>query len=108
MLRITAYADRLENDLDELDWPESIKALQRNWIGRSTGAEVDFFIGRDVGAQRQAEPAGVQSLAQRARRRRLSAQRPATTCCGFSPPGPTRSTAPRTWSSRRSIRWSRG
>ena len=36
MLRITAYADRLENDLDGLDWSESIKALQRNWIGRST------------------------------------------------------------------------
>jgi leucyl-tRNA synthetase len=45
MLRITAYADRLENDLAGLDWSESIKALQRNWIGRSTGAEVDFFIG---------------------------------------------------------------
>ena len=48
MLRITAYADRLENDLAGLDWSESIKALQRNWIGRSTGAEVDFFIGRDA------------------------------------------------------------
>ncbi len=45
MLRITAYADRLENDLADLDWSESIKALQRNWIGRSTGAEVDFFLG---------------------------------------------------------------
>jgi leucyl-tRNA synthetase len=45
MLRITAYADRLEADLNGLDWSESIKALQRNWIGRSTGAEVDFFIG---------------------------------------------------------------
>jgi len=45
MLRITAYADRLERDLELLDWSESIKALQRNWIGRSTGAEVDFFIG---------------------------------------------------------------
>ncbi len=45
MLRITAYADRLEKGLDRLDWPESIKLLQRNWIGRSTGAEVDFFIG---------------------------------------------------------------
>ena len=45
MLRITAYADRLEKDLEGLDWSESIKALQRNWIGRSTGAEVDFFIG---------------------------------------------------------------
>jgi leucyl-tRNA synthetase len=45
MLRITAYADRLEKDLDTLDWSEGIKSLQRNWIGRSTGAEVDFFIG---------------------------------------------------------------
>src|SRR5215469_9790499 len=49
MLRITAYADRLEKDLDALDWSESIKALQRNWIGRSTGAEVDFFIGESAG-----------------------------------------------------------
>lgn len=49
MLRITAYADRLENDLESLDWSESIKALQRNWIGRSTGAEVDFFIGVTTG-----------------------------------------------------------
>ena len=45
MLRITAYADRLEKDLDGLDWPESIKTMQREWIGRSTGAEVDFYIG---------------------------------------------------------------
>jgi leucyl-tRNA synthetase len=45
MLRITAYADRLERDLEGLDWSEGIKALQRNWIGRSTGAEVDFYIG---------------------------------------------------------------
>ncbi len=45
MLRITAYADRLEKDLEALDWSEGIKALQRNWIGRSTGAEVDFYIG---------------------------------------------------------------
>ncbi|MEO2031172.1 MAG: leucine--tRNA ligase [Planctomycetaceae bacterium] len=45
MLRITAYADRLESELDHLNWPESIKLLQRNWIGRSTGAEVDFYIG---------------------------------------------------------------
>jgi len=49
MLRITAYADRLLNDLDLLDWPENIKTLQRNWIGRSTGAEVDFFIGTFLG-----------------------------------------------------------
>lgn len=45
MLRITAYAQRLESDLESLDWSESIKQLQRNWIGRSVGAEVDFFLG---------------------------------------------------------------
>ncbi len=45
MLKITAYADRLLDGLEKLDWPESIKALQRNWIGKSEGAEVDFMIG---------------------------------------------------------------
>jgi len=44
MLRITAYAQRLLDDLEGLDWPEYIKDLQRNWIGRSDGAEVDFVI----------------------------------------------------------------
>ncbi|MEH0971335.1 leucine--tRNA ligase [Micromonospora sp. CPCC 205546] len=42
MMRITAYGDRLLDDLDTLDWPEPIKLMQRNWIGRSTGAHVDF------------------------------------------------------------------
>jgi leucyl-tRNA synthetase len=45
MLRITAYAERLINDLDAIDWPEPIKMLQRNWIGRSEGAHVDFVLG---------------------------------------------------------------
>ena len=44
MLRITSYAQRLIDELDGLDWPESIKLLQRNWIGRSDGAEVTFRI----------------------------------------------------------------
>ena len=44
MLRITAFAERLINELEGLDWPEGIKLLQRNWIGRSEGAEIDFKI----------------------------------------------------------------
>ncbi|PRW63463.1 leucine--tRNA ligase [Actinopolyspora mortivallis] len=48
MMRITAYADRLVDDLDRLEWPEKVKTMQRNWIGRSQGAEVRFpVVGRD-------------------------------------------------------------
>ena len=48
MLRITKYADRLLNDLDKLDWPEKVKKMQTDWIGKSYGAEVDFKVdGRD-------------------------------------------------------------
>ena len=50
MLRITAYADRLIDDLDALDWPESVKTMQREWIGRSRGAEVDFQVAGHPGA----------------------------------------------------------
>lgn len=45
MMRITAYSDRLLEDLDVLDWPDKVKAMQRNWIGRSTGASVFFGAG---------------------------------------------------------------
>jgi leucyl-tRNA synthetase len=45
MMRITAYGDRLLEDLEYLDWPEAIKAMQRNWIGRSAGAHIDFPTG---------------------------------------------------------------
>jgi leucyl-tRNA synthetase len=44
MLRITAYCDRLIDDLNDLQWPESLKEMQRNWIGKSVGAEVDFDV----------------------------------------------------------------
>ncbi|WP_179466670.1 leucine--tRNA ligase [Mycolicibacterium vinylchloridicum] len=49
MMRITAYSDRLLDDLDMLDWPDKVKAMQRNWIGRSTGASVLFGVnGTDI------------------------------------------------------------
>ncbi|CAO2160830.1 unnamed protein product [Urochloa humidicola] len=55
MLRITSYADRLLEDLNDLDWPESIKEMQRNWIGRSKGAELEFSAvdkeGHDLSAK---------------------------------------------------------
>lgn len=48
ILKITDYADRLDKDLDSLDWPESVKLMQHNWIGKSTGAEVTFTVaGKD-------------------------------------------------------------
>ncbi|HVK15052.1 MAG TPA: leucine--tRNA ligase, partial [Gemmataceae bacterium] len=50
LMRITAYAERLLDDLDPLDWSESIKQMQRNWIGRSEGAEVDFALPATPGA----------------------------------------------------------
>ncbi|MCI0361029.1 MAG: leucine--tRNA ligase [Planctomycetaceae bacterium] len=62
MLRITAYADRLEKDLEGLDWSPGIKKLQSDWIGRSVGAEVDFFVGQSSPTLRvgQASPAKVE------------------------------------------------
>jgi len=50
ILKITAYADRLLDDLEELDWPESIKAMQRNWIGKSEGANVRFALATGSGS----------------------------------------------------------
>ena len=41
VLKITAYAERLLNDLDELDWPTPVKEMQKNWIGKSVGAELN-------------------------------------------------------------------
>ena len=43
-IKITAYADRLIADLDLIDWPEETKMAQKNWIGRSEGAEIDFMV----------------------------------------------------------------
>jgi leucyl-tRNA synthetase len=48
MMRITAYADRLVDDLDKIDWPDKVRTMQRNWIGRSTGAHVRFASGGSV------------------------------------------------------------
>ncbi|WP_226345317.1 leucine--tRNA ligase [Agilicoccus flavus] len=52
-MRITAYADRLADDLDRVDWPEKVKTMQRNWIGRSHGARVDFAAPRVDGSGEQ-------------------------------------------------------
>lgn len=58
MLRITAYGDRLANELDPLTWSEAIKLMQRNWIGRSVGAEVDFKIAPSENRKPQTENLG--------------------------------------------------
>ena len=50
-MRITAYADRLADDLDGVDWPEKVKLMQRNWIGRSKGARVTFPVVTGTGEQ---------------------------------------------------------
>ncbi len=62
MLRITAFADRLMAELDGLDWPESIKLLQRNWIGRSEGAEIDFPLRVAGGGRPQAGGANLERI----------------------------------------------
>lgn len=50
VLKITAYAERLLEDLEELDWPKSVKDMQRNWIGRSEGTEINFAVANHAGA----------------------------------------------------------
>ncbi len=63
MLRITAYAERLIDELEPLNWTDSIKALQRNWIGKSVGAEVDFWVeSRESRVESQTEARGQRSL----------------------------------------------
>ena len=57
MLRITAYAERLLADLDTIDWSDSLKEMQRNWIGRSEGAEVVFQVRKDSKEPRNFRPA---------------------------------------------------
>ena len=60
MMRITAYSDRLLDDLDVLDWPDKVKTMQRNWIGRSRGAQVRVRAGG--GATSRSSPPGPDTL----------------------------------------------
>lgn len=62
ILRITALADRLLDELEGLDWPDSIKALQRNWIGRSEGAEIRFPVEGSTPGQDRTPPPGVPTI----------------------------------------------
>ena len=68
MLKITEYAERLLKDLDTLDWPEGIKEMQRNWIGKSTGALVDFKVAVEGnGTTGTTETTGTETAAQLSR-----------------------------------------
>ena len=96
MLRITAFAERLLDELEGLDWPDSIKALQRNWIGRSEGAEIVFTIARE--GEALAEPKAGGSAGASPSQLRSNAD------IRSSRRGPTRCMAPPTWCSRRKTR----
>ncbi len=78
MLKITEYAERLLKDLDTLDWPEGIKEMQRNWIGKSTGALVDFGVAVEVEGNETAGTTGTTGtetagqLSRESRRSRVS------------------------------------
>ena len=84
MLRITAYADRLIDDLDQIDWPDKVRTMQRNWIGRSTGAEIYFQL------DKRTSPITAAGEAHR----------------GVHHPARHASSARRTWCWRPSTRWS--
>ena len=73
MLKITEYAERLLKDLDTLDWPEGIKEMQRNWIGKSTGALVDFGVAVEGdGTTGTTETTGTETANQLSRESRMS------------------------------------
>ena len=96
MLRITKYADRLLEDLAEVDWTESIKKLQMDWIGRSVGAEVCFQIdGHDQGHLGLHDPPGY------ALRRDLHGHRPGAPAGGCDYDRGTESGGQRVWRRRR-------
>ena len=52
MMRITAYSDRLLDDLEHIDWPDNVRAMQQNWIGRSVGAHVRFAVAESADGHR--------------------------------------------------------
>jgi leucyl-tRNA synthetase len=104
MLRITAYADRLVDDLNMLAWPESLKEMQRNWIGKSVGAEVDFEVVPPAPATTPTAQGSEPQPPMNALGRPILKMR--TMRSPSSPPGRTRSSAQPTWCSPPSIRWS--
>ena len=89
MMRITAYSDRLLDDLDRLDWPESVKSMQRNWIGRSYGARLTFPVAAEGQLRGRITDIAVPMASSRS-----------------TPPGRTPCSARPTWCWRPSTRWS--